>query len=473
MSIAYDDQMSAAEGLMWRLEADPHLSSTFATVSFLDRAPDMARFRQNLVRASLVMPRLRQVVRTSPGNLTAPKWVSDADFDIEHHVRQLTLPSNGDERMVLDLASELTATPFDRHRPLWEFIVVEGLPKGRAALIQKLHHTIADGESGIRLSLEYLDFEPDAPARPLPDPDTVESAVENAVDATPDPGPAPAPDRVTAVARDFLNGALKLPIGVAQQVRDLLADPSTIPDATAEATATMRSIMGQLGDTDPARSPLWTERSTRRHLEIASVPFRETKAAAKVLGGTLNSAFMTIVTDATSRYHIELGAPVDELRASMAISTRTADSGANAFSLVRMLVPTNEMPIDERFRSIQAATDAAMQSSSGASLDRMAAFATALPTPVVSRLARQQAQTVDFATSNVKGSPVPMFVAGAQLLANHPIGPLSGVACNLTLLSYLGRLDMGLNTDAAAVTEPEMLARFIGESADDLLSVGS
>ena len=221
---------------------------------------------------------------------------------------------------------------------------------------------------------------------------------------------------------------------------------------------------------DEARSPLWTERSLGRHLEVASAPFRPTKDASKVLGGTLNTAFLTIATEAVSRYHLALGAPVDELRASMAISTRTDDSGANAFSLVRMLVPTADMPVDERFRLIQTATEAAVESSRSASLDALAALASTLPTSVVTRLARQQAQTVDFATSNVKGSPVPMFVAGAQLLSNHAIGPLSGVAFNLTLLSYLGRLDMGLNTDSAAVTEPTLLSRLLAEAVDDFVA---
>jgi diacylglycerol O-acyltransferase / wax synthase len=73
--IVYDRRMSDTEGLMWRLEKDPYLSSTFATVTFLDRAPDFDRFRKRMERASLVMPRLRQVVRTTPGSLAPPTWV--------------------------------------------------------------------------------------------------------------------------------------------------------------------------------------------------------------------------------------------------------------------------------------------------------------------------------------------------------------------------------------------------------------
>jgi len=198
-------------------------------------------------------------------------------------------------------------------------------------------------------------------------------------------------------------------------------------------------------------------------------PFRQTKDASKALGGTLNTAFLTIATEAVGRYHVELGAPVEALRASMAISTRSDGSGANAFSLVRMLVPTGEIPIDERFRAIQAATNDAVEQSRSSSLDALAAFSSTLPTSIVTRLARQQARTVDFATSNVKGSPVAMYLAGAKLLSNFAVGPLSGVAFNLTLLSYLGRLDMGLNTDSAAVSEPALLRRFIEEAVDDLV----
>ena len=456
--IAYDDKMSDAEGLMWRLQKDPHLSSNIGTVTILDRAPDFDLFRQRMLGASLRMPRLRQCVRVAPGNVAPPTWVFDSDFDIDYHVRRIALPKPGDERSLYDLATLITTEPFDRTRPLWQFTVVEGLKGNRAAVVQKLHHTIADGESGVQLSLEYLDFERDAIPPPMPDPDDIEQRRE-AADADNDAAEA---------VRSVLAGALRVPMGVFEQVKELLTDPSQIPDATTSAAETVRGLMKQLGDVDGARSPLWTERSTKRHLETTTAPFTETKAAAKALGGTLNTAFMTIATEAASRYHTELGAPIEALRASMAISTRTESSGANAFSLVRMLVPTAEIAIDERFWAIQEATDSAVAASSSASLDKMATFASALPTSVITRLARQQAQTIDFATSNVKGSPLPMYLAGAQLLSNYPIGPLSGVAFNLTLLSYLGRLDMGLNTDAAAVAQPEMLRRFIGEAVDQL-----
>jgi diacylglycerol O-acyltransferase / wax synthase len=454
----FDRKMSDAEGLMWRLEKDPHLSSTFANVTILDRPPDFDRLRRRMERAVLAVPRLRQRVQPSPASIAPPTWVDDPDFDIDVHLRRIALPKPGTIRQLLDLATLVVADPFDRTRPLWQFVVVEGLRGGKAALIEKLHHTITDGERGVQLSLEFLDFERDAPEPSAIDPDSVET-----IDL---PEPPSGADSV----RDLVSGGMRLPLGVLRQVRELLADPTQLPEAGSAAAATFRGIISQLSDVDQARSPLWTQRSLKRHLEVAQAPFRETKDAAKRLGGTLNTAFVAAAADAASRYHRELGHPVETLRASMAISTRTESSGGNAFSLVRMLVPAGDMPIAERFAAIQEASSVAREESANAGLDTIAALASALPTSVVTRLARQQAQTIDFATSNVKGSPIPMYVAGAKLLENYPVGPLGGVAFNLTLLSYLGSLDMCLNIDSAAVTEPQLLARSLERAFRDLVT---
>jgi diacylglycerol O-acyltransferase len=448
----FDRTMSDAEGLMWRLEKDPHLSSTFGTVTILDRAPDFDSFRRRMERATVNIPRLRQRVMPAPANISAPVWVDDSDFSIDRHVRRIACPKPGSLQQVLDLATLLIADPLDRTRPLWQFIVVEGMRGGKAALIAKMHHTITDGERGVQLSLQYLDFERDATEPPplhIDDPEPV----------SPEPEVTPA-DAV----REFVAGGLRIPIGIARQVRELLVDPTSLPDASAAAARTFQGVISQLSDTERARSPLWTARSLARRVEVARAPFRATKDAANKLGGTLNTAFLTCAADAASVYHARMGEPVESLRASMAVSTRTKDSGSNAFSLARMLVPTGEMPIDERFRAIHESTAMARESTKSGGLDAMAALASALPTSLITRLARQQTQTVDFATSNVKGSPVPVYVSGAQLLEIYPIGPLLGVAFNLTLMSYLGSLDMALHIDTAAVQDPGLLVECLDDA---------
>jgi diacylglycerol O-acyltransferase / wax synthase len=449
-------KMSDAEGLMWRLEKDPYLTSTFATVSVLDRPPDFDRLRARMDRARVAVPRLGWRVQPAPVNLSAPMWVDDPEFDIDLHVRRLALPEPGSMRQLLDLATLITLDPFERTRPLWQFIVIEGLSRGRAALVQKMHHTITDGEGGVQMALQYLDF-----ARDAPDPEPV------AAEPVDEVGPPPPPTTAEAL-RDLIVGGFRFPLSVVRQVKELLADPTSIPTAGTAAVDTIRGVVTQLSDVEQARSPLWRERSLRRRAEVARAPFAETKEAARRLGGSLNTAFITAATEAASRYHIELGEPVEQLRASMAVSTRTESSGANAFSLARMMVPTGEMPIAERFAAINAITTAAREQGTSASLEVLATVAAALPTTLITRLARQQTQTVDFATSNVRGSPVPVFIGGAQLLENYPIGPLLGVAFNVTMLSYDGSLDMGINVDTAAVAEPDRLAKLLERAFTDL-----
>lgn len=456
--VRFDRKMSDAEALMWRLEKDPFLSSTFANITILDRPPDLDRLRRRLERAVHLVPRLRQRVQPAPANLAPPSWVDDPDFDLAFHLRHLALPAPGSRRQLLDLVALLVADPWDRTRPLWTFFVVEGIEGGRAALVQKMHHTVIDGEGGVLLSLQYLDAE-----RHAPEPPPVDAAALDAAVAEPPPTPA-------AAIRDLVGEVGRVPVAALGQLRDLLTHPGRLPGAGLAAAETARAVLTQLSDTERARSPLWTARSLRRHVETLRVPFRDAKDTARALGGTVNTLFVSAAADAAGAYHRRLGAPVDELRASMAISTRTASSGANAFALARVLVPTGEMDPAERFRLIQSRADAARQGSNLASLDVLAGITTLLPTTVVTRLARHQTQTVDFATSNVRGAPFPMYIAGAELLENYPVGPLVGVAFNLTLLSYHGSLDMGLNTDAAAVAEPALLREELAAAFDRLLA---
>ena len=446
-----DRRMSDAEGLMWRLEKDPHLSSTFANVTILDTKPDVERLRRRMERAIQVIPRLRQRVQPAPANLSAPLWVDDPGFDINYHVRHIALPKPGTMRQLLDLSALITHDPFDRTRPLWQFYVIDGLAQGRSALVEKLHHTITDGEGGVRLSLEFLDFARDAPEPPALDADTIAALA--------DPGPTSSPNDMF---RDLFAGSLKVPLSLLGQIKDLLANPTQIPATGNAAADAVRSVVSQLTETDRARSPLWTQRSLHRRLEVLRAPFDATKGAAKRLGGTLNTAFITAAAHAASGYHEQMGQPVDMLRTSMAISTRSKSGGArtaggNAFSLARLLVPTSTMPIAERFMAINESIHAAREGTAAGNLDALASFAATLPTSVITRVARQQAQTIDFATSNVRASPIALYVAGAQILENYPVGPLAGVAFNLTLLSYMGSLDMGLHVDSAAVEHPELL----------------
>ncbi len=454
----FDNKMSDAEGLMWRLEKDPFLASTFGNITILDSRPNFEAFTRRMERTSMVIRRLRQRVQPAPASLGPPTWADDPEFNIHHHVRHVALPVPGSMRQLLDMAMLIILDSFDRSRPLWQFVVVDGLVGGKSALVQKLHHTITDGEGGVAFSMQFLDLERNAPEPPpIMHPEDNSSLSSAGNDAS-------------NLLRSSMADAMRVPLGILHQIRDVLSDPTQLPTLGVETAATVRALIAQLGNVDAARSPLWTQRSLQRRLEVLRAPYRQMREASRAFGGKINTAFLTAAADAAGRYHRELGMPVESLRTSMAVSTRTENSGSNAFSLVRMLVPTSEMSIGERFAAINESVNQARESSKSATLDTLAAVSSALPTSVLTRIARSQSQTVDFATSNVRGAGVPLYVAGAQMLENYPVGPLGGVAFNLTLLSYNHSLDLGLNIDTAAVAQPELLRTCIEQSLADLIA---
>lgn len=448
-TLQFDSRMTDAEGLMWRLERDPALTGTFANLAIVDRAPDFDRLRRRLDHACASVPRLRQRVQSTPANLTPPHWVEDPNFDLNFHVRRIALPKPATLAELRHLAALLVLDPFEPTRPLWQFVVIEGLRGGRAAILQKMHHAVADGETGVRLTLEFVDLERDPPEPPPVDggPHTAE------------PGSHPQTSAAEALS-DVVTGGLRMPFGILRQLRDFIADPS----GSTGAADVLKGLASQLTDLGKAQSPLWTRRSLRRGFETLHTPLDGVRNAAKTLGGTVNTAFLTAVADAAGCYHREFGAPVDTLRASMAVSTRTQTSGPNAFTLARLVVPTGEMSVRERFAAVHEQADSARNTSTAASLEKLAGIASALPTGVLTRIAHQQSQTVDFATSSLRGAPMPIYIAGSKVLANYPLGPLVGVAFNLTAMSYGESLNIGLHVDLAAVEQPASLRRHLDQA---------
>jgi WS/DGAT/MGAT family acyltransferase len=455
--------MSDVEALMWSLESDPHLSSTFANLTYFDRSPDHDRLRRRLWRASRVVPRLRKRVVGGMGPVN-PTWEDDPDFDIDRHLRRIELPGDAGDAAVREIATRLALQPFDRDRPLWEFTVIDGLSGGRSAMVQKMHHTITDGEGGIRMSVEFIDLERDTPEPPdlddgPPPPEPSRSRLATTVDALGDS------------ARRNVDTARRLVGTAGEWVRDPGQLADLLTGLPAETAATARSVVRQLGVVDGHRSPLWTERSLGRQLETFEVPFDDARDAAKRLGGSINDLFVAAATGGAGRYHRERGVGVDELRMSMPVSTRTdRAAGGNAFTPTRVLVPLTPDPRD-RFVDIHERLAVTKSERALGLTASLAGLVNLLPQPLLVRMARQQVMTVDFTTSNVRAAPFDLYIAGALMEGNFPLGPVAGTAWNLTTMSYRGRLMLGLHADTAAVDDPAALAADIAASFDELLGL--
>ncbi len=457
-------RMSDLEALMWNLEKDPMLGSTFANVTVLDRPPDIDALRRRLDHATRAVPRLRQRVVPALGRLAPPEWQEDRGFDLGYHVRHVALPEPGTERQLFDLAAVLAQVPFDRTRPLWEFTVVDGLTGGQAALFQKMHHTITDGEGGVRMSIQFLDLQRDAAdPEPLAPPEPSE------------PGDAAG---ITSTALETLTHNVRRQLGIARRsvgdAVDLVAHPERLVGLGGEIAETLRSVVRQVAVTDGAHSPLWTTRTLHRRFEVLRVNFDDAKRAAKVLGGSLNDFFVAGAAGGAGAYHRALGAEVDDLRMAMPISTRSeGSSGGNAFAPTRVLVPAGIVDPAERFAAVRERLSVTKRERAVGVAGALAGVMNVLPTSLLVRLARQQVEAVDFTTSNVRAAPFDLYVAGARIEANYPMGPIAGTAFNLTLLSYRGSLDMGLHIDTGAIADPSLLHDSIDESFAELIAAGT
>ena len=424
----------------------------------LEAAPDEDRLRAKVRRAIVDIPRLGQRVVSAPLRIAPPQWQADPTLDLDYHLRRVSAPPPGGMRELLDLAALLSAAPLDRSRPLWEFTLVEGLEGGRAALLQRVHHTITDGVGGLKLSLSLVDFEaePDEPVLPI---DLVAPRTREPERRRPD---APRRSVIVTDALGFARRARPGPRRPGPRRRRRTRRPPDVgcPRRSGESVRLAGSLRRQVLVTQAARSPLLAARSLGRRFEVFSVPLDETHRAAKALGGSLNDCY---VAGGRGRARPVPRAARAPRRASCAWRCRSArvehaDAAANRFAPSRVMVPVGpDDPADPLRASCTTASPASATnprspqptpspSSSPSSRPRVLVTAT-----------RSQARTIDFATSNLRGSPVDLFVGGARILANYPMGPRAGCALNVTMLSYCGDLHMGLNIDPAAVTEPDTL----------------
>ena len=463
MSKPDSEPLSDLESVMWSLEADPFLSSTFANLTIFDRSPDLDRLRRRLWRATRVFPRLRRRIQDGFGPM-APRWVDDPRFDLDRHLRRMALPPGSTEQDLPGLAAELVLRPFDPNHPLWEFVVIEGLPGGRTAMIQKLHHTITDGEGGIELSLQFIDLERDSPDPPPPE----------VVRAGTAPDRTPLVDEAAAALEQLGRTSSETMRRLFESASDLARNPargaSVVSGLPADGAAMAQSLVRQFGVFDQHRSPLWRERSLERTFHVHEVSLPEVKRVSRALGGSVNDLFVAAAAGGAGAYHRARGAEVDELRISMPVSTRrAAGAGGNDFTPTRVLVPVGPDPV-ARFEEIHRRLAVTKHERSMGLMSTVAGLGRIVPSALLVRLIRQQVATVDFTASNLRAAPFDLYIAGALMEANYPVGPLMGTAWNLTTMSYRGRLNLGLHVDAGAVEKPEDLARAVWAGFDELLA---
>jgi diacylglycerol O-acyltransferase len=188
----------------------------------------------------------------------------------------------------------------------------------------------------------------------------------------------------------------------------------------------------------------------------------------------LNDAFVAAALGGLKRYHDHHGVSIDSLRMSMPINIRSEgadDVAGNSFVPARFVVPlTIDDPI-ERMRTVKDLVRTVREEPALAATEPIAGILNRLPVGITTQIFGSMLKGIDFVTSNVPGAPIPVYIAGAKLEAQYPFGPLAGAAMNLTLLSYLDELQIGVNMDRAAIPDPETFGACMRDGFDEISKV--
>jgi diacylglycerol O-acyltransferase / wax synthase len=410
-----------------------------------------------------LMPRYRQKVVFPPFVLAHPTWEDDADFDVARHVRELTLPAPGDDRILSEVGGQAYAPPLDRNRPLWQAIVFQGRADGNTAVVWKIHHAMVDGVSMVDLMMVLHDLKPDAPAPPPPDQPWQ---------------PRPIPDPVTQMqeaVRDQLTQAATR--WTEQAFRWMRApDGRNSPPRMAPAAAGPAPSM-----VPPLRVPFNAPLSTRRQFAWAEFPFMEIRAIRHALGGTINDVVLAVVAGALGRYLRAHGYRTDgvTLWAICPVSLRRPDERGALGNRVSVMVVPIYVGIDDPRARLTAEREAVeqlkAQDQAGAFFE-MTELGNAIPSAWQALAAQVDPPftLINTASSNVPGPQIPLYLDGHKLQRWCGLAPLgAGMGLFNGIISYNQTLAISATVDPVLVPDVWTYAGCLTESFAELRNAAS
>ena len=380
-------------------------------------------------------------------------WVADKSFDIDYHVRRTAVPAPGDERELGILIARLHASPLDLTKPPWELHVIEGLEGGAFAMFIKVHHSLVDGY-------------------------TMTRTLEMAFSPEPESGPA----------RLFYSVPLDSPATVPQRL--LWADPGSALGGSATDARAMVSLTRALGRLALRRSSLvgsfdapnsiFNRRITRnRRFATQQYPLDQLKRLAKASGTTLNDVALAVCGGGLRTYLRELDELPDlPLIAFVPVNVRPKGDpgGGNAVGGMLASLGTHLADPVERLKAVNASTQKAKQQLEGMTKDAVMAYSQALLAPsglqvlsAMSGLPGAHRRTFNVTISNVPGPAHTLYFGGSRLEASYPASIIAhGLALNITLFSYDGKMHLGFTGCRDTVPHLQRLAVHTGEAVAEL-----
>ena len=411
-------------------------------------------------RLHLVAPFTRRLVAV-PFQLHHPVWINDPNFDLDYHVRRIAVPAPGGRRELGEIAGQIASIPLDRTRPLWEAWVIEGLKHDRIGFIAKVHHAAIDGASGAEIMTSLYDLEPSPPPT-----EPVEIDVEHVPSDT---------ELVSyAVASRFRRATQLVPLATRtiQGMNNVIRNRND-PEGR----------VGAVPLTAP-RTPWNAAITSHRRVAFARIGLEDAKLIKDAYGVKMNDVVLAVVAGALRHYLDEHDAtPGEPLMAVVPVSVRTDDESGTAGNKVSAMFTSLATDIDdpiERLKAIAEATIGAKaeHNAVGARLltdwgefaaPRTFALASRLYSSM--KLADLHRPIHNLVISNVPGPPFPLYLAGAEMVAAYPMGPIhEGAGLNATVLSYRDSIDFGFMACRELMPDLWDLAKAVPAAFDELLA---
>lgn len=404
--------------------------------------------RAMLLERLHLVPYLTNRIEVTPLSIDHPVWVRHQAFDIDEHLHHIQLNGASLEECEA-LAARLYQPQMDRSKPLWEMWVIEGLANGQVAILQKTHHAAIDGVSSVKAAELMFDF--------TPQPRSVE--------------PAPADfwtEKKTSSAR-LLRAAYR------NLNRYWWEGVQRVP-ALLRASARLSTQLISSGEIEPLpvngpRTRFNASIDENRAFTNVEMSLPTIKAIAKRQGVKINDVMLAICGEGLKRYLARHGETLDKsLIASCPVSLHKAgdDSIRNQVSAMNISMNTRVDDLGERLLAIHRSANAAKET--------LANLGDAMPTdfggfglPIAFQTLARSMQNGLFAdvapimpmnvvVSNVPGFQVPVYVAGARLVRQMPMSiVVHGSAINLTVTSYLDRMDLGITAATRRVPDVDAL----------------
>ncbi len=407
-----------------------------------------------------LVPRYRQKLSWPPMETGRPLWVDDPSFNLEYHVRHAALPPPGSENQLFQLAARIASQQLDRSKPLWESWLVEGLEADRFALIFKTHHSLVDGVSGVDLATVLFDISP----TPAPTP----------IDLEPwQPKTEPSPAELILAG---VRGAVSATAEILARTIDAATHPATTVGILRDAFEGVGEIVWA-GLNPAPETPLNVEIGPHRRYAVVRHRLGDYKEIKDALGGTVNDVVLTVVSGALARWLRSRGVRTEglEMRALVPVSVRTPDqrgSLGNQLAVMRGPLPVYIRDPVARLRFVKEAMDGLKESKQAVGAATLAAVNNLAPPTVLAQASRLNFSTrlFNLIVTNIPGPQLPLYVLGRQLQDLFPVAFLpEHHALAVAIMSYNGRLELGLLGEYDALPDIDVIAEGIEASLQELL----